>query len=89
MAKHRVAQRTLWLKRQKTLFSPKGIYRWTFVVNMISGNDRTLSGYNHQRCNSYTGLRSATLCFAIQPLRGKNESIGDLESPCKLESRAS
>ena len=39
-------------------------------MNVIVGIDRTLSGYKRQHCPSYTGLHCATLCFAIQPLRG-------------------
>ncbi len=44
-------------------------------ANLIVRVDRTLSGYKRQRWPSYTGLRCATLCFAIQPLRGKDKAI--------------
>ena len=39
-------------------------------ANVILRIDRTLSGYRHQDSPSYTGLRCATLCSAIQPLWG-------------------
>ena len=45
-------------------------------MNVIFGIDRTLSGYKCQHLLPYTGLRSATLCFAIQPLWGKDKYIG-------------
>ena len=44
-------------------------------ANMMVRVDRTLSGYKHQYWPSYTGLRCATLCSAIQPLRGKDKDI--------------
>ncbi len=61
---------------QNAFFSPKGIDQWIVGVNVIFGIDGTLSGYNCQQRSSYTGLRSATLCFAIQPLRGKDNVAG-------------
>ena len=44
-------------------------------ANVIFRIDLTLSGYRHQHRPSNTGLRCATLCSAIQPLRGKDEDI--------------
>ncbi len=43
--------------------------------NVIFRVDRTLSEYKHQHSPSYTGLRCATLCFAIHPLQGKDKAI--------------
>ena len=48
--------------------------------------DRTLSGYERPHCPSYTGLRSATLCFAIQPLRGKSAG-NTIQGRCRKLSR--
>lgn len=56
-------------------------------MNIIVGIDGTLSGYSSQHRPSSTGLRFATLCFAIQPLWGKDKSRDrdrDLVAPFRL-----
>ena len=45
-------------------------------MNLIVHFDRTLSGYKCHHWPFYTGLRCATLCSAIQPLRGKDKCVG-------------